>query len=339
MGALKHVGILLWFAGIAASVALALWSGLDAVGKALAGAGVVGLLGAVLVRTVTVSVAGTGWWLLFPVSRPPRLPAAVLVRFVREGVNALLPLTQVAGDVIGARLVTFFGVPGSLGAASVIVDMLMQAATQFVFTALGIMALIAFGTDSSLATTAAWSLAAAAPLLLGFYLVQRRFGHRILHGVLSRISGDRSWRVLGTVDAVYRNLAAIYARRGGLAASGVVHLAGWLAGVAEVLVVLRCMDLPVTLGEALVIESLVQAVRGAAFAVPSALGAQEGALILLCGLFDIPADQALALSFIKRAADVAVGVPSLLALQLLEGRRFTAGWLRRGQPQVSLEPD
>jgi hypothetical protein len=157
--------------------------------------------------------------------------------------------------------------------------------------------------------------------------------------VLSRISGDNSWRVLGTVDAVYRNLAAIYGRREGLAASGVVHLAGWLAGVAEVLVVLRCMGLPVTLGEALVIESLVQAVRGAAFAVPSAFGAQEGALILLCGLFEIPADQALALSFIKRAADVAVGVPSLVALQLLEGRRFTAGWLHRGQPQVSLEPD
>lgn len=332
MGAWKHVGVLLWLGGIVASIALAVWSGLDAVGEALAGAGAVGLLGAVLVRAVTVSVAGTGWWLLFPVQRPIGLPATVLVRFVREGVNALLPFTQVAGDVLGARLVTFFGVPGSLGAASVIVDMLMQAVTQFVFTALGIMVLIAFGTGSSVAVTAAAGLATAVPLLLGFYVVQRRFGHRILHAVLSRISGDRSWRVLGTVDVVYRNLAAIYAGRGGLAASGVVHLAGWLAGVAEVLVVLHCMGLPVTLGQALVIESLVQAVRGAAFAVPSALGAQEGALILLCGLFEIPADQALALSFIKRAADVAVGVPSLLALQVLEGRRFTAGWLRRSEP-------
>lgn len=336
MGALRYVGILLWFAGIAASIALVAWSGLDDVGDALAAAGAAGLAGAVLVRVVTVSVAGAGWWLLFPAAPPLRLGTAVLLRFVREGVNALLPFTQVAGDVIGARLLTFFAVPGPLAAASVIVDMLMQAATQFVFTALGLMALIVCGTGSSVPVTAATSLAVAAPLLLGFYVVQRRFGHRILHGVLSRIGGDGSWRVLGTVDAVYQGLAAIYARRRGLAASGAVHLAGWLAGVAEVLIVLRCMGLPATLGEALVIESLVQAVRGAAFAVPSALGAQEGALILLCGLFQIPADQALALSFIKRAADVAVGVPSLVVLQILEGRRFTAGWLRRGGPSAAV---
>ena len=55
------------------------------------------------------------------------------------------------------------------------------------------------------------------------------------------------------------------------------------------------------------IESLAQAVRGAAFAVPGALGAQEGGLIALCGLFDIPAEAALALSLVKRFADLGVG--------------------------------
>jgi hypothetical protein len=156
--------------------------------------------------------------------------------------------------------------------------------------------------------------------------------------VLSRLSGDSSWRVLGTVDAVYASLSAIYAGGARLTASGIVHLIGWLVGVGEVLIVLHCMGLPAGLGEALVIESLIQAVRGAAFAVPSALGAQEAGLILLCGLFQIPADQALALSFIKRAADLAIGVPGLAALQFLEGQRFTATCFRRsGPPQVSLD--
>jgi hypothetical protein len=94
----------------------------------------------------------------------------------------------------------------------------------------------------------------------------------------------------------------------------------------------------VTVAEALVIESLMQAVRGAAFAVPGALGAQEAGLILLCGVFQIPADQALALSLIKRAADLMIGMPSLVALQVLEGERLTASFSRRGaQPQMSLD--
>jgi putative membrane protein len=290
----------------------------------------------VLTRATTVSIAGAGWWLLFPV--PLRLRAAFLLRFIREGVNTLLPFTQVGGDIIGARLLTFWAVPGPLGVASIIIDVLMQAATQFLFAALGIATLIALGTDTTTAGAAASSLAVAAPLLGGFYVAQRRGGYRILHFVLSRLNGHGNWRMLATVDAVYQNLSLIYARRSRLVASGLVHMIGWLVGVVEVLIVLRWMGQPATIGEALVIESLVQAVRGAAFTVPGALGAQEAGLILLCGIFQIPPDQALALSLIKRAADLVIGVPGLVALQILEGERLAADYSRcGGQLSTSLD--
>ena len=86
------------------------------------------------------------------------------------------------------------------------------------------------------------------------------------------------------------------------------------------------------------IESLVQAVRGAAFAIPGAFGAQEAGLILLCGMFEIPPDQALALSLIKRAADLVVGVPGLVSLQVLEGGRLKARYsqAKESAPQSSL---
>ena len=337
MGALKHVGVVVWCAGIAACIALSVWSGLDDVGNALASVGW-GMLGVVLTRAATVSIAGAGWWLLFPVRRLLRPRTAVLLRFIREGINTLLPLTQVGGDIIGARLLTFWAVPSPLGAATIIVDVLMQAVTQFVFAVLGVMTLIALGTDTTVAGAAATSLAVAAPMLGGFYLAQRRGGRRILHFMFRRLKGDSNWRLLGTVDAVYQSLSVIYAQRSGLAASGIVHMIGWLVGAAEVLIVLRCMGLPVTVGEALVIESLMQAVRGAAFAVPSALGAQEAGLILLCSLFQIPPDQALALSFVKRAADLVIGVPGLVALQFLEGKHFAANDSgRAGQSQMSLD--
>jgi uncharacterized membrane protein YbhN (UPF0104 family) len=161
-------------------------------------------------------------------------------------------------------------------------------------------------------------------MLGGFYLAQRPIGHRILHFALSHLKGDGNWRFLGTVDATYENLSLPYARRTSLLASGQVHLIGWLIGTAEVWIALRFMGFPVTVNEALVIESLLQAVRGAAFAIPGAFGAQEAGLILLCGLFEIPPDQAFALSLIKRAADLVVGLPGLVSLQVLEGGRLKA---------------
>jgi uncharacterized protein (TIRG00374 family) len=135
--------------------------------------------------------------------------------------------------------------------------------------------------------------------------------------------------VLGTIDAVYQNLGMIYAARSNVVASAVVHLGGWAIGVAEVAIVFAFMGHPVSIGEALVIESLLHAVRGAAFAIPSALGAQEGALVVLCAAFGIPPEQAIALSLVKRAADLVLGVPGLLGWQMLEWGRLLPSYRRQ----------
>jgi len=70
------------------------------------------------------------------------------------------------------------------------------------------------------------------------------------------------------------------------------------------------------------VETLGAAVRGAGFAVPGALGVQEGGLILICGLFAIPPDVAIALSMVKRARELIVGIPGLLVWQWTEGRHI-----------------
>jgi hypothetical protein len=68
-------------------------------------------------------------------------------------------------------------------------------------------------------------------------------------------------------------------------------------------------------------ESLLLAVRNAAFMVPAALGVQEGAYLLLAPLLGLPASTVIALSLLKRGRDVAIGVPALVSWQLLEVRR------------------
>ena len=323
MGALKHIGGIAWCVGIAVFIGLILWSGYREVGSALISVGW-GLLLVVFTRIATVSVAGAGWWTLFQAPAPVGLRPAVFIRFIREAVNSLLPFTQVAGDIVGARLLTFWAVPGPLAAASIIIDVLVQAATLFLFTALGLAMLIALGADETVVWIAATGLALAIPMLGGFYFVQRESGRRLFYYVLSRLKVDAKWGVLGTVDAVYHSLSVIYARRSNIAASTQVHILGWLIGVGEVWFALAWMGHPVGIGDALVIESLTQAVRAGAFMIPSAIGAQEAGLILLCGIFGVPPDQALALSLIKRAADVIVGVPGLIALQIMEGGRLAA---------------
>jgi uncharacterized membrane protein YbhN (UPF0104 family) len=99
------------------------------------------------------------------------------------------------------------------------------------------------------------------------------------------------------------------------------------------------MGNPISIAEALVIESLLHAIRGAAFAIPGALGAQEGGLVLLCSAFGIPPEQAIALSLVKRAADLVLGVPGLLGWQMLEWGRLMPNYLMGARrPRESINP-
>ena len=109
----KQASAVAWLIGIAALVAVTTWSGLDAVGHAAASVGW-GIFLVVMVRGVTVSMAGMGWCLLFPLKTRPQLRTCVSLRFIREAINVLLPMAQIGGDLIGMGLLTLYGVPAAL---------------------------------------------------------------------------------------------------------------------------------------------------------------------------------------------------------------------------------
>jgi hypothetical protein len=55
--------------------------------------------------------------------------------------------------------------------------------------------------------------------------------------------------------------------------------------------------------------------------------------VLLCAAFAIPPQEAIALSLVKRAADLAVGVPGLVGWQMLEWGRLLPSWRARPAPE------
>jgi hypothetical protein len=72
----------------------------------------------------------------------------------------------------------------------------------------------------------------------------------------------------------------------------------------------------------LIIESLGQALRAVGFAIPASLGVQEGGYVLICGLLGISPQAAIELSLLKRIREVALGIPALIAWQVIESRRL-----------------
>lgn len=316
---MKRFAIITALLGLTLFTVLVAHSGFDDVANAVRSAGWATLL-VVLARAVAVAFAGLAWRLLFPARQRLSAGISVLIRFIREAVNQLLPVGQVGGDVVGARLATFWGGEGALAGAVTIADVAIQAATQFVFAIAGIAVLVALQGDGEIVRYALVGVLVGAAGIAAFFLLQGRFGSRIMTAIVRRLGGEDG-KGRGMVERLWGRLGTVYSSRSRLARSTALHMGVWLFGTVEVYVALHAMGFPVTWAEALVVESLGQAVRGAAFAVPGGLGVQEGGYVALCALFGIPPGPALALSLLKRVADLVLGLPFLAVWQVIEGRR------------------
>src|SRR6185503_7687446 len=219
----KQATLIVWALGMSVLVGLTVWYGAGDVGAAILGSGWAAVL-VVVARAVALAAAGFGWWLLFPPQQRPPASLCMLLRFVREGAHALLPLAQIGGDFIGARCLALRGARGAVAAASVIVDVVMQAGTQLVFAIVGLVLLMAMGGNELIVWPVAIGIAVAIPALGGFFVVQGERGHRVGRKLLTLFVGDRDWQMFGAVDDLFARLDTLYAYRMGVLRSGVWHL-------------------------------------------------------------------------------------------------------------------
>ena len=214
MPSAKQVSVIIGLIGVGVLVGLTVRSGADLVGHAIIDAGWATVV-VVVVRMASVAAAGVGWWALFPRELRPSVWACVLLRYVREATNALLPLAQIGGDFIGARCLALQSVKGTVAAASVIVDVLIQAATQLVFAIIGVVLLVVLGGNELLAWPIAIGIAIAIPALGGFFLLQGGQGQALVKKLLTRVAPGREWHVFGALDDLFAGLNSFIRTGGG----------------------------------------------------------------------------------------------------------------------------
>ena len=253
---------------------------------------------------------------------------AIFARWVGESANSFLPAGPIGGPVIMVRYLAQRGLPMREAAAGVTVSTTVQTLAQIIFAMIGVALLGAHASQSSEHSVRAALLIASGVLafcLAGFYLMQRRgFFGKVMRAI-KRFAGKRDWsQVMSQADAIDSAVQDAYGRGGRVAASFVLSLVGWLIGTAEVYVILQLLRFEVSWADALMLESLGQAIRAAGFAIPGSLGIQEGGYLLLAPLVGMRPETALALSLAKRAREVLLGLPGLLYLHLSE-----RGWRRR----------
>ena len=310
------------FGGFALAIYLFVYYGLEAIGTAFAAVGWSGLAALCGVHLVSVLLCALAWQALL-VQMPPGSPwAFVWARWLRDSTGNLLALLPTAGEVIAARELTFHGVQLGLAGATTIIDLTIEILSQLLFTLLGLGLLLAHRPGTAGVWWALGGLALAMLAVAGFVKVQRNGLFRLLNKLPAQLGLRRHFETFVELARIDAAIQQIYLHPIRIATSITLHFAAWLAAAAETWLGLKLMGYPLRFTDALVIESLVFALRSATFVVPWAAGVQEGGYLMLGALFGLRPDVSLALALLKRAREIVIGLPALLMWQGSEYRRF-----------------
>jgi putative membrane protein len=334
---LRKLSVALAIVGVMIATLLIGWYGILPTSTALLSVGAGGFLGFCSWQLVTMAALGLCWRGVAPAAPPRRAGPFVWGRIVRDSAGSCLPFSVVGGLVLGVRAAVLHGVAGSIATLSLVVDLTAEFLAEILFAIAGLFVLLVRTTDPALTrpiligVTAALVAAAlvlalqkrAAPLLLGF-------GRKILHGrfaaqIGSQIGSEREGQARDW-ETWDRELGALYARGGRFALCTAGHVVGWLFKGVGNWIAFRLLGSDIDLVTGLAIEGLLHALLIPAFVVPGYAGVQEAGYAGVGALFGIPPEISLSVSLLRRARDLAIGIPALLIWQLVEMRRLHKPW-------------
>jgi putative membrane protein len=310
-------------AGAIAAVYL-VWSiGFDPVFAAIARAGFAGLaLLCLFALLVFVSLAVAWYFLLPPVHRRP-VREFYVARLVRDSIAEISPFSPVGGMVAAARLMALKGMSGPYAAASVAGDATTEAMAQVVFLAFGLgWGLTQFrhlqGSGPVTEAMLAVLLLAVPGIALLIFLQKRGaiFAERMARRFFPQVQAGVSF---------HQAIEELYDSRARLAASAALHLLAWIGAGVGTFIAFRLVGGHIALLNAVALEALLCTLRSIAAPVPAAIGVQEWGYAMLAPLFGLPAEMGVAVSLLKRAREIVLGVPALIYWQAVESRRAFSG--------------
>ncbi|AEI37204.1 MAG: lysylphosphatidylglycerol synthase domain-containing protein [Zymomonas mobilis subsp. pomaceae] len=286
----------------------------------VASIGIGGFIAFCILSLIVLLILGTAWFSVAPGQPLRKIPLFAWGRTIREAASEILPFSQIGGIVLGARTLTGAGLPFQLVYASMIVDMTAEMASQLLFTlfGVGVISLHCWGGEKmSVQPLSFIGLGVIVAILLLFILFQRPI-LRFTGGLAEKIVPGAEDNIRGVSD----KMTQIYHQPYKLSASFLFNMLAWVMGASSAWFALRLMGISISLPAVLTIESLIFALRSAAFIVPGAIGLQEGAYVLIAPLFGLTGAEVIALSLLKRARDISIGIPSLILWQINESRRL-----------------
>ncbi len=251
---------------------------------------------------------------------------AFRVRMVGEVFNNIMPAAGMGGEPVKAVLLNkHYGLGFREGTASIILGRTINMLAQVLFLAIGFAAIWTSDLPGHFKGLSLVGLGAFVAATAVFFYAQRL---RVVSWTGSWLG---RWQLLERINGVLHHIRDMDERlihfytenRGRFAAAVALAFLNWAAGAVEIYVAMMFFGHPVSFIDAWIIESVAQLVRTAVFFIPAALGAQEGAFLLIFTVMTGGPTLGVAMALVRRAREL---------VWLLLGAAFGVAYAARPRP-------
>ncbi len=264
-------------------------------------------------RGIPIAIDALGWQRLYLHPGRPAFKDFFRSRWLAESVNTLLPVVQVGGHLLRARVIGKKYANGEEAGATVMVDFTIGLVTQLFFTIIGLLLLLQQTTQHFSISGIIIGIGVALAAISGFIGTQKAGIFSLGGKAAKQFLGNNKGQLLQiNAKKIDMKVREVYCRKKKLLQCFIWRLVGWLIKSGEIWLFFYFAGVPVTIIEAIILESISTAIRSAAFFVPHGLGVQDGSLLVIGSILGLHSPNIMALALAKRFRELIIGIPGIL---------------------------
>ena len=253
-------------------------------------------------------------WLILMVKNKLSTKTAFIITWISQTSGKFIPSGNITGEFVRFYLARRNGQKFSEASSTVLMDLFIATFSLFLI-GLAALIFIIFSLKSNLILNQFQYLILAFSLIsLGtlFFLliIRKRVISKFL--VITKKIEFLSKKNIFNLLRLDISLNKLSHRKWRLLNAVVLRLMGWIAGAFEIYVFFWVIGVDAKITDVIIIESVTAIIRSAAFFIPSAIGVQELAFVIVGELVGYSSIVSFSVAIGRRLREIMVGIPAII---------------------------
>ena len=253
-------------------------------------------------------------WAILMVKNKLSIKTTFVITWISQTSGKFIPSGNITGEFVRFYLARKSGQKFSEASSSVLMDLFIATFSLFIIGLLALLFIVFSLKSNFILDQYQYLILALFLIFLGSLIFLLIIRNRIISKLLVStkklkfLSKEKIFNLI-RLDISLNKLSY---RKKRLLSAVTLRLIGWIAGAFEIYIFLWIIGIDAKVTDVVIIESVTAIIRSAAFFIPSAIGVQELAFVIVGELVGYSSIVSFSVAIGRRLREIMVGIPAII---------------------------